>query len=137
MLINAELLGLIKEDLLVWHDDSDGLGVGLVGMHHQVGNGVSATIHGLELLESDVLATLHLDEVLDTIDDLEMTNRVPLSNITRLEPTIFGQSLGSLLWVAVVLGKSRFAPDVNLTLGWVVVGRVANVRNRDELHLNG
>ncbi|KAI6753130.1 hypothetical protein HG531_005299 [Fusarium graminearum] len=106
VLINAQLLGLILHNLLIRHDNSD---------------------------RSDVLATLHLDKVLHTIKNPEVTLLIELSDITGLEPTIRGESLLGLLRVVPVLGHNGQTPDPDLTLGNLGLGGVAQVRERNEL----
>lgn len=137
VLVNTKLLGLLDEDLLVGHDDSDGARVLRVGIDHHVCDSLSTAVDRLKLLESNVLATLHLDEVLDTINDLQVTVGIELANITGLEPAVGSEGLGGLLGVVEVLLHDGETLEKNLTLRNLGVGRVAELGDGHELNVDG
>lgn len=51
----------------------------------------------LESLQSNVFSSGEFDEILESIDDGESTVLVPLSDISRLEPSVGGDRLSSNL----------------------------------------
>ena len=137
VLVYPKLLGLLDQHLFVRHNDSDGTVLLRVGVNHDVGHGGSTAVNGLELLKSNVFSTLHLDKILDTVDNLQVATGVELANVTSLEPAVRGQSLSSLLRVVVVLCQNRLAPDPDLALsGARAVSLVSHVRDGYQLDLN-
>lgn len=122
MLIHSELLGLLGENLFVGHDNGDGSRVVRVRVDHDVSNDLATTVDSLELLERDVFTTLHLDEVLDTVNDLEMTIGVKLANVSSLEPTVGSESLLGLFGVIIILSHDGLSANENLTLRGGSVG---------------
>ncbi len=137
VLVDAKVLGLLGEDRGVGHDNGNGAGLLGVGVDHDVGDGLSAAVDGLDLLEGNVFTTSHLDEVLDTVDDLEMAVLIKLTNITALKPAVFGNGLSSLLWVVEVLLHNGETTHPDLALGNLGVGVVANFGDGNELDLDG
>lgn len=118
-------------------DDHGGLSVLLVGSDTAVGDEWHRLVDRLEVLESNVLSALELDEVLDTVDDRDCSIRVPLSNVTSLEPTArLGESLLVEVWTLVVALEERRSTDEDLSLRRVVCAQVSSLGCVDKLDLS-
>ncbi len=137
VLVDTQILGLLGENSVVCHNDGNGAGLLGVGVNHEVGDSLGAAVDGLNLLEGNVFTTRHLDKVLDTVNDLEMTVLVKLTNVTTLEPAVFRDGLGGLLGVVKVLPHDGETTHPNLALWDLGVGIVANFGDRNKLHLDG
>ncbi|KAI6775714.1 hypothetical protein HG530_002472 [Fusarium avenaceum] len=93
--VKTQLLGLLLHDLLVRHDDGN---------------------RALELLKGNVLTALHLDEILDTIKDSQVTISIEFSDITSLEPPIRAQSTVGTGLSETITGQHRCDDERNEVL---------------------
>ena len=109
-------------------------------MYADVRHEQARPIRCLKTFESNVLATLELDEVLDAVkkypsaqdknrlsadlpaDQGQSSVFIPLAGVASAQPTIFREdSLVIVEVLALVVATSNgCASDENLTLGWVV-----------------
>lgn len=74
------------------------------------------SVDTLDLLESDVFTLAELDDVLDTVNDLETTLSIDLSNVTGVEPAV-NESLVGVLGVVEVSLEDVGSADADLTTG--------------------
>ena len=89
------------------------------------------------LLQSNVLAIQRLDQVLLAVDNLNLTPLIELANIARLKPPVIRKRLLSLLLQVQVPAAHAVATDPDLALRRRVRDHVAQVRDVDQLHLDG
>ena len=89
------------------------------------------------LFKGNVLAVERLDKILLTVNYPQMSILIPLSYVARLEPSVLGDRLLSLLLILVVLLQHARPPDPNLALRRSVAGKVSRVRKIDEFDLDG
>ena len=102
-------MGEIRQGLLVGGHNGDGARVLVVAVDQNVVDVGAAAVDGLELLERDVLAAEHLNEVLDAIDHFDVPVGVDLPDISCPEPAILRKRLSRLLRVLEVLPRHGLA----------------------------
>ncbi|KAH3684216.1 hypothetical protein WICPIJ_004811 [Wickerhamomyces pijperi] len=112
---------------------TDWLGVVGISITADVTNVFVGSVDGFKLLQSNVFTVQSLDQVLLTVNDLQLTSGGPLTNITGLEPAFFVK--GSLGF-SVVLEVFRcdwgtLYQDFTL----VVLSIVTSVCNIDQLNI--
>lgn len=114
-----------------WVNTEDGHQESLVrvSVHETLGKKTGVgEVDVLETLWGDVLSLCELEDVLNTINDLEAATAVDLGDITGAEPAILSHSLLGLLLVAVVTLEERGRAHEKLTTWvWLVGSEVVHV----------
>ena len=107
-------------------------------MHETLGKKTGiGEVDVLETLWGDVLSLCKLEDVLNTINDLEAATAVDLGNITGAKPAIFSHSLLGLLLVAVVtLEEGGRAHEKLSTCVWLVGSKVVHVWDGHQANLS-
>lgn len=123
-----------------WVNTKDGHQESLVrvSVHEALGEKTGVgEVDVLETLWRDVLSLCELEDVLNTINDLEAATAVDLGDITGAEPAILSHGLLGLLLVAVVtLEEGGRAHEKLTTWVWLVGSEVVHVWDRHQADLS-
>lgn len=125
--------------MFVRKNDAHGLLSVSMSMNANVGNDVATLVGGLETLEGNVLSSTEFNQVLDPVNDAESAIFVPLTDISRAKPAIWGEYGGVVVEIVsleISLGHRR-ATDEDFAALWSFRGDVASFWSVQEFDLDG
>lgn len=95
----------------------------------------AAGINVIYLLGCDVLALLHFENVLLSVDDFERTVWKDYSDIACVVPSIFINNFGSVYWIIEIFTKYNRSSETNLSFWLLIVCQIIHLRNINEFKL--
>lgn len=119
---NAELLGKLLARTKLGHDDGYEPTLKRVTVNKDLGRVGRLNVNVLELLWRNIFTLRKLENVFRTINNLDGTVGQDHADITRCEPSVFIESLGSLLGVLEVALEDRVTLEADFA-SWILIGR--------------
>jgi hypothetical protein len=121
--------------LEVRHDYSDEVALQAVTVHVALQHVRALAVNCLQELSGDVFTLSELEDVLLTINNLQLAVLSPLTNITGVEPTVLVNRFFSHLRILVVANKDVVTTQANFTALRVAARSVTELRDIDQLAL--
>jgi hypothetical protein len=127
----------LHERFLVRHNNTDKGGLKRVTVDEGLSNDFVLSVDDFDLFGGNVFTLSQLEDVLDTVNNLQATLGVPFTNVTSVAPAVLVQDFGSLFGGLVVAREDTGTTDADFTTGVGLVLRgVAHRGNVDELDFN-